>query len=870
MVGMNLEFQGTGASGLLWALLVGVSAVLCVWGAMRLIRGRVRSGVISFAAAAGPAVFLPALLIDGGLLWARRDWRAGRTSILAGAVFGIVACLLAAWAAAAGMDGATWVALLGLHIATAVAVIYSGVYTHLGVRRLSALTALRFLAILVLLGLLFKPVLVFPLDADAHKPLLPIVVDRSASMATADQPALPNRHAQAIQMLQSQRQRLGKYFRPRWLAFGTEATAAKSLGDLQKLSPTGTAADGTDIAAGLREARQLAGENRPAGIVLISDGINNAADSPITQSARGGTAVYAVGVGSQTATAGGIANRELLSVDVPFEAAVGNVTELTVKVRVTRFANADGEVRLYAGDGKTPVATEKIWTPANDATVTAKLKWTPQLTANSSDKPVRRLRVVVKPNALEVNKDDNSAEVHVLITDPKIRVLYVEGTMRPEYKFLRRLLDTDPNVQFLGMVRVAKNRFWSQGSIDGRKLAALPARDEDFKMFDVIILGDLDRSFLSRDQLSRLRKFVSDGGGLLMLGGRNSFGPGGYAGTEVAAILPVAVKGRSDRQVASEFSPRLTALGQSHPIFRGITGYFPGPGGRQPDAKLAKLPPLRGCVMVGRAKPAAAILAIHPTIRVETGPLVVLAVQPFGAGRCGAFTADTTWQWYLPTRAMGQDSPYGRFWGQMIRWLAGAEAKTREAGAAAVLRVSDSYFYLGSGELKLLGRIQDADGQPAVKARVRCEIFSDNAGKSSNAVAKISLSSTAGRGLYRGQWRPAAAGRYTVKLTAVDPGGKTLGTDSLTITVIRQNTEKQKLARDDNLLRRIAKVSGGQFADLAALPDLLDNIIDRRKTRAGPPPQAKSRRLYNFPILFILFVALLTSEWLLRRSWNMQ
>ena len=79
-----------------------------------------------------------------------------------------------------------------------------------------------------------------------------------------------------------------------------------------------------------------------------------------------------------------------------------------------------------------------------------------------------------------------------------------------------------------------------------------------------------------------------------------------------------------------------------------------------------------------------------------------------------------------------------------------------------------------------------------------------------------------------------------------------------------------RLARDDETLKKIAAESHGKFAELSALPEILDKIINQY-TR-GPAAQAESKQynLYNFTLLFIIFVVLLTAEWALRRNWQLQ
>ncbi len=59
-----------------------------------------------------------------------------------------------------------------------------------------------------------------------------------------------------------------------------------------------------------------------------------------------------------------------------------------------------------------------------------------------------------------------------------------------------------------------------------------------------------------------------------MLGGQNSFAPGGYNGTPIEKALPVFAGEKSNGQDKSRFVPRLTADGMTSPILDGLTEWF--------------------------------------------------------------------------------------------------------------------------------------------------------------------------------------------------------------------------------------------------------------------------------------------------------
>ncbi len=867
MASVSLQFQGVQDPTLPLVLLTAVVVVLAGWGIGQLVARRRRYGLLCLAAAGGPAVFVPGMLVDAALRYGRGDGRGGSASVVAAmaAAVGTAVAGLVALAA-----GGVWPAVLATWIALAVGVFYSRVYGHLGRRRLAALMVLRCAAILALMLMLFKPAMLIRRGGPGDRPYLPILVDRSGSMATADEVNLPDRYRQSVQMLLAQSDRIERHFTPLWYHFASSAWPAESAASLGELSPSGEGTDATDLAAAIRSASADYARASLAGIVVLTDGIHNASGVVTDAAIEAGVPVYAVAVGSTGESLSARRNVELSAVDAPLEAVVNNVTTLAVEAKVSGFATVPLEVRLFEQGRDEPADTQRLWTDRNVATLKAELKWTPRSgPEGGQDGQVRRLRVEIPSNPAEATPADNATEVHVLLTEPRVRVLYVEGSMRPEYKYLKRLLSSDPNIRFMALVRITGNRFWAQGGIGGRQLSKLPETDSEFAMFDVIILGDLDRTFLSKEQMARFRSWVNDGGGLLMLGGHNSFGPGGYGGTDIEAALPVTVGSRGQAQETTPLVPRLTAAGEAHAIFQGMAGFFHGPGGRKPDAKLPELPELLGCVTVPGVKPAASLLAIHPTRQVGGGPMCVLAVQRFGAGRSAAFTADTTWKWYLPLRGMGRDSPYERFWGQLIRWLANVETKSREAKPSVVIRPARTHVRVGQEPVEVLARVQDEKGRPADNAQVSLTITPE--GRSGEAET-IPMSPRMGDRLYRAEFRPRREGTVRLEASALDSAGARLGSDAQDVQVVPFSKETDRLARNDGLLELLAERTDGRMVTISGLPDLVDQILQRRRAKGdvGDVDRAEVVRLYHFPLLFVAFIALVTGEWLLRRRWHLR
>ncbi len=98
----------------------------------------------------------------------------------------------------------------------------------------------------------------------------------------------------------------------------------------------------------------------------------------------------------------------------------------------------------------------------------------------------------------------------------------------------------------------------------------------------------------------------------------------------------------------------------------------------------------------------------------------VLAVQPLDKGRTAVFCGDTTRNWQQGPLVLGQDSPFLRFWGQMVRWLAGrSEAVEEKAGVTATL---DKAAYQPDEPIQIAAVVRDDKGQGSQTAQVKAKV----------------------------------------------------------------------------------------------------------------------------------------------------
>ena len=709
------------------------------------------------------------------------------------------------------------------------------------------LVVIRIVAMAILLLALFRPVLSFQRSL-FEKSLLLVLVDSSKSMSIRDFPNLPGRLERVQNALLSRHGLVGQVqddFMVSFFQFGGDIERCESRGDLKRLKAE---ADATDLSAAAAGATATVEKADVAGVLIFTDGQHNGPTDAVKELASLGVPVYPVGVGSKLLEQKSFTDILISAVDSKRSVAVKNTAQINVLVEAVGLG--DRMVPVILKQEGVEVAREQIVLDSRKGNQKVLLKFTPQELGQFA------FSVEIPPDSSERIRENNVATFPMIVTDPKLKVLYIEGTLRWEYKFLKRTLELDPTVQVLCLVKTGQGAFYQQGNVEDIKLKDFPQQKKELEKFDVLIIGDLDRSHFSAEQMAMVKACVKQKMGLLMLGGYNSFGPGGYAGTPIEEVLPVAVGGRDAGQDKDEFLMKLTPEGMDHPIFAGCTDFFAG--------RRQEVPKLLGCVRVRAPKPSGRVLGVHPDRYGATGPLVVLAVQEFGDGRTAALTVDSTWKWYFQMRSLGQDSPYVKFWGQLMRWLAGRDQveKSAQAGLTAFL---DKAYYEPGETARIFARAQDDQGQSTNLAYITASIRGRR-GKP----RKLQLPPTPGApGEYEIEFTPSGTGDYTVKMDATLDKAK-LGHVELKFQVGKSNLEFDKLDLNDDLLRRIADASGGEYFGLISLDKLADKL--RRTLREkriyreidfwgsgflGIPPSAW---------VFLVFVGLVTSEWILRKQ----
>jgi uncharacterized membrane protein len=704
------------------------------------------------------------------------------------------------------------------------------------------LFSLRAAAILIVVLLLFRPVLSYTKSL-AERSGVVFMLDASASMSIADDASGSTRFNLARDKAIAWRELLKDRFQVRILPFADFVQTLDKPESLAAVAPTGRA---TSLAKALDAGAKQFPAAETAAVFLLSDGIHNASGDPLESAKKMGVPLNTVGVGARLQGNSSFRDVMVTGIDCPDRFMLNNAAKITASIDAVNLAGRVVKVFLDEDDKK--IAEAELTLDAVEGSQQVTLDFRPTVKGRHT------YTVRVDPVPGEKIIENNRRSAAALIVEAGLRVLYIEGSLRAEYGALAdRFLAKDPNLEFCALVQTRPNVFLQRSNMRDLKLSSIPNDQATIDRFDVFLLGDIDASYIRKEQQEMLLHRVREGAGLMMLGGYHSLGPGGYAGTPLGDALPVALGNAKIGQYTEAFLPVLTPDGTRHPIFANIAGFFPT---RLGDPSIAGLPTLSGCTNVGKLKPGATALA---AVSASDDAMPVLAVQPFGRGRTAVFSADTTRRWQQGPRALNQDSPFLRFWGQTVRWLAGRnEAVDAKAGVSVTI---DRTTFQPGETINLAAVVRNREGQGAADAKVAAAVVWPDQHKS-----RVPLAAVAGpSGNYEGCFQPDAAGQYAIIVEA-DIGGERLASDKIVIEVGRPNLEYEKLDLDERTLSALARAAGGRYATLAAADRLIENL-DRMERKKIVPVEYS---LYWPPVCWPLFVGIITAEWVLRRRFQLR
>jgi hypothetical protein len=407
--------------------------------------------------------------------------------------------------------------------------------------------------------------------------------------------------------------------------------------DVRWVRSTSTSADserdGTMLFTDLAQALADVPPDRLAGVIMVTEG--EVHDVPASAAGLGFDApVHALLTGKP-----GEFDRRLQVLSAPRFGIVGSSQEIEVKVTDTTAAEGGGAVKLtITPQGQPPVTRtvrvgEKVDIPVN---------------IDHAGANIVEIEAEAAPG--ELTTVNNRAVLTVEGVRENLRVLLVSGEPHAGERTWRNMLKSDASVDLVHFTILRPPEKQDGTPINQLSLIAFPTRElfqEKLDQFDLIIFDRYQRrGVLPLLYLENVARYVEKGGAVLVSAGDDYASPLSLYRTPLGQILPAAPSGRV---VEEPFKPKLTELGEKHPV----TSDLPGAAGEEPSwghwFRVVEADPRDAEVLMKGA---------------QGKPLLVIGQR--GQGRVALLLSDHAWLW---ARGYEGGGPYTDLLRRLAHWL---------------------------------------------------------------------------------------------------------------------------------------------------------------------------------------------------------
>ncbi len=624
----------------------------------------------------------------------------------------------------------------------------------------------------------------------------------------------------------------------------------------------------TDIAGALNEVMEQVPPDQLAGVVLVSDGRHNRPGSIEDAARRYGildAPIAVIASGSEIPPK----DAAIVSVKAPDSVYLGDRVRMAAKLKFDGYRGKRAKVTLFSGDEE--LESREVAIPQDHHREEVRFRHVPD------EGGIGEYRIVV--SGLEDERFDNNNDwsFKTVVTDARTNVLIIEGAPRWEFRYLRNLFYGRDQSVHLQSVLLEPDRIVGQQEakipasasrpFGDSKATALPASEEEWRKFDVIIVGDLEVNALSDEQWEILRLCVTDRAALLVLIAGPRSMPHAFSSEAASQLIPVnyAASRRTYFGGKEKFNFALTNIGKSHPITAQVEGRV------RNEQVWAEFPELRWRHPITGIKDGAEVLLYaensnkkKPVIRsgdrlnaalaeisnrrAREAENALLVTRQTGNGKVAMLLTDRTWR----LREGVGDVFHHRFWGQLVRWGAGPNLRS---GTKTARLGTDQLTYTGDDPVSIMARLREKNLAPIRDEELVAEIFREG-----EKVGTVPLNYRDGsNGIHQAKAGPyREPGNYEVRLSGSELNEE-LATNFRVVGSLSA-TELAETTLNLPLLENIARLSGGRI-----LEDGDDNLASLFLSGGETREELRETTLWDRWPLMLLLVILLTTEWVLRR-----
>lgn len=592
------------------------------------------------------------------------------------------------------------------------------------------------------------------------------------------------------------------------------------------------------------------------GAVLVSDGRHNTDRDPVPIAGRLGSInvpVFPLMIGSERRPR----DIAILTVDAPQTAFKSDSPVVRAKITADGYENQDLAVTLENPAGEPETKTLHI--PAGSQHATLDVEFT--LKAAELGRHNYTIRTAARPD--ETRDDNNQRSFSLQIVDDKARVFLAENEARWEFRFINNAYARDERVELKQVVfeqpflKILPETFFPRTITNA---LAQPAGPTLFNNLDLIVIGDVAPTQFSEPIWDQVENFVrNEGGTLVIMAGKNEF-PKNHKSAALGRMFPMKDLRIVDLTTATAERPpsergfrlKLTPDGEKYTMFQFDTDVID-------NRNIWNQLPGHTWGILGEARPGTTVLATvkpneQPDLADERRNAVAVH-QFYGFGQVLWLGIDSTWRW----RHRIGDQYHHRFWGQLARWA----AENKSSAGNSFVRVNLRENPVPSGQDAFItARWEPRFHQQNPNLKGYIEVYAENDAAMSKPLARQPLQFAEGRaGVSEGRVGGLLSGAYKLKLVA---DGADLGPEPvITMLYVQEPTtgELSDLSANRDLLTKIAEAGHGQLVmpdEASRIPDLIQPPDRRNETR-------EEQTLWDHWLTMLIFFALLTTEWVVRK-----
>lgn len=738
--------------------------------------------------------------------------------------------------------------------------------------RARAIVALRLMALAVLVWILISPSWVRKVTRDVQREVV-VILDDSASMHLKD----AGQESTRLELGEKALAEAGLLEKLREKLRVRVIRAARSIRTGDEAVAEGWG-DATDLASALGGVLEQVPPDALAGVLMVSDGRHNRPERVEDVARRYGildAPIGMVAIGSSDPPQ----DAAVLAVRAPEAIHLGDRMGVAADLKFDGYKGQKAKVVLMRGEDQ--VDEREISIPQDHHREEVRFSQVPDQGG------VGDYRVEITALSGERFADNNAWKFETSITDARTNVLLVEGVPRWEFRYLRNLFYGRDKSVHLQHVLLQPDRIEGQ---DDPAIAAsasrpfgdalatrLPANEEEWRKFDVIILGDVGPETIDAATWEIISRCVNDRAALLVMIAGPRHMPHAIEHAVGRELVPAEIDwGRQTyfSESGTPFRFSLTSEGRGHPITRQSVGEaaneqvwasFPDVSWRHPVAGLKSGAEVLIAASDDRADASVlnesglenALTALSQR-RQREADAALLVTRQTGKGKVALLLSDRTWR----LREGAGDVHHHRFWGNLVRWGAGP---TLRAGGQRVRLGTDQLTYTPDDRVKVTARLRDSSLGPVADSSLRAEVL-----RGSEVLASVPLKPVEGsNGLYEASLdRFKAAGSYQIRLrgdradSLIREDGAESASASIRVVGSRGPVELAETTLNLPLLQTIADLSGGKVVSAANVADLSPLFLTEKNERE----EIRETTLWDNGWVFGLFALFLAAEWVLRRS----